>query len=42
MNRLYMDQILLAQRWDRCVDFGSPMSTWSAEMLATFTNGSTS
>ena len=25
---------LLAQRWDKVVDFGSPMTAWTPEMLA--------
>lgn len=25
---------LLAQRWNRVVDFGSPMTAWTPEMLA--------
>lgn len=25
---------LLAQRWDKVVDFGSPMTAWTQEMLA--------
>ena len=30
----YSDVLLLAQRWDKAVDFGSPMTAWTQEMLA--------
>ena len=26
-----------ARRWDKCVDYGSPMSAWTAEMHETLT-----
>jgi hypothetical protein len=29
-----MDWISHAQRWDKVVDFGSPMTAWTPEMLA--------
>lgn len=29
----YWEQIMLARRWDRVVDFGSPMSAWTPEMF---------
>lgn len=29
----YMEQILLAQRWDKAIDYGSPISAWTPQML---------
>lgn len=29
----YYEQIALAKRWDKVVDFGSPMSAWSSAMF---------
>lgn len=29
----YSDQILLAKRWDKVVDFASPMTAWSGAMF---------
>lgn len=32
--KTYHEQLALAQRFDRVVDFGSPMSAWTPTMLA--------
>ena len=33
MTKPHNEQLTLARRWDKCVDFGSPMSAWTPEML---------
>lgn len=33
MTKPYNEQLALARRWDKCVDFGSPISSWTLEML---------
>jgi hypothetical protein len=37
-GRLYQEQLELAQRWDKTVDYGSPISTWTSEMLINRSN----
>jgi hypothetical protein len=32
----YNDQLEIARRWDACVDFGSPMSSWTPAMWETY------
>ncbi len=31
--RPYMEWVLLAQRWDKSVDYGSPITAWTPQML---------
>jgi hypothetical protein len=33
MTKPYNEQLALARRWDKAVDFGSPMSAWTPDML---------
>lgn len=36
MTRPYNEQLAIARRWDKAVDFASPMSAWTPEMLAEY------
>lgn len=34
MTKTYNEWLVTARRWDKAVDFGSPMSAWTQQMLA--------
>lgn len=34
----YNEQLIIARRWDKCVDYASPMSAWTLEMILNYDN----
>jgi len=34
----YNEQLMTARCWDKCVDYASPMSAWTLEMILNYEN----